>query len=338
MTERAVITGSAWRIGRPFADRFEVAVREAVLEALSLGGLSIGDIDSFVTVASDTLDGSSAPGRAEIAGAYGRSYLNVPSSAGHGLAAAATQIEAGQARNLLLVGWGAATKLNDHDGRANQADPFYARPVGASPRLVAMLQAQDLLSAGGLTEGFLDAYVRDMAERAWPGDGKLPASPAPAWARTAFCDGVAAIVVRRASDAGNGVAIRDFASVSRPYSPKDECLDTAAWAKEAISSLSASDVDAAVVEVSAPTAIAESRAFSGAGVSKDFDSSRFNASGGGATAYFGAATGLRQVAAASRALADIDSANGPASGLVLDMTGPLGQHATAILLQTGASQ
>jgi len=332
MTERAVIAGSAWKIGRPFADRFEVAVREAVLEALGVSGLSIGDIDSFVTVASDSIDGIMAPGRAEIAGAYGRSYLHVPSSAGHGLAAAATQIEARQARNLLLVGWGAAAKLNDHDGRANQADPFYARPVGASPRAVAMLQAQDLLSAVGLSEASLDAYVRDMADRAWQGDGKAPPSAAPAWARTAFCDGVAAIVIRRASDAGNGVAIRDFASVSRPYSPKDECLDTAVWAKEAVSSLSGADGDVAVVEASAPTAIAESRAFSGAGVSKNFDSRRFNASGGGATAYFGAATGLRQVAAASRALAGI----GPASGLVLDMTGPAGQHATAILLQTGA--
>ncbi len=233
MTEPAMITGSGWKIGRPLPGRLETAIREAVLAALDASKLSIGDIDTFVTVGSDTLDGLMVPGRAEIAGAYGRNYLNVPSSAGHGLAAAMMQIESGEARNLVLVGWGAATKLNDYDSRSNQADPFFARPMGASPRVVAALQAHELLDVGGLDEAALQTYMRRMVSRAWHGDTNLPSGAAPSWARSAFCDGVVAIVMQRAGDASNGVRIRDVASVSRPYSPEDDHLDTAAWVREA---------------------------------------------------------------------------------------------------------
>lgn len=337
MTDPAVITGTGWKIGRPLPGRIETAIREAVLTALSASKLSIGDIDTFVTVGSDTIDGLTVPGRSEIAGAYGRKYLNVPSSAGHGLAAAMMQIESGEARNLVLVGWGAATKLNDYDGRSNQADPFFARPMGASPRVVAALQAHELLGVDGLDEAALQTYMQRMVSRAWQGDTKFTSGAAPAWARSTFCDGVAAIVVRRAGDAGNGVRIRDVASVSRPYSPEDDRLDTAVWVREALADFSDSGTgggDFDVIEAAAPTPIAESRAFVGVGNGSALDGELFNRSGGGAAAHFGAATGLRQVAEASRILMEMRSAK----GLVLDLSGPLGQHVTAMSLQTGAGQ
>jgi hypothetical protein len=342
MTGQAVITGSGWKIGRPLPGRLEVAIRDAVLKALDTSKLSIEDIDTFITVGSDTLDGLMVAGRPEIAGAYSRKYLNVPSSAGHGLAAAVTQIESGESRNLVLVGWGAATKLSEHDGRSNQADPFFARPMGASPRVLAALQARELLGIDGLGETALQSYVQLMVSRAWQGDETTCSGAAPAWARSAFCDGVVAIVVQCGVDAKYAVTIRGFASVSRPYSPEDDRLDTAAWVSEALADFSnpvaVGSWELDVIEAAAPTPIAEARALGGVGPGFALDGSIFNQSGGGASAHFGAATGLRQIAEACRILIEKRATKTSASGLVLDLCGPLGQHATAILLQAGANK
>jgi hypothetical protein len=334
----AVIAGCGWKLGRPFADRLDVAIRDAVLAALAESGLSIDDIDSFVTVASDTMDGISVPGRAEVAGNYGRRYLNLPSSAGHGLGAAVTQIEAGEAENLILVGWGAAAKYAQFDPRRNQADPFHVRPIGVSPRVVAAMQAQELLATADLDESSLNSYTDQMMSRSWEGSARSVAGGAPAWARTGFCDGAVAIVMRRGGPPG--VTVSDFASVSRPYSPDDDHLDPAEWVREAVAALrhgGGSDRGGFdMIEAAAPTPIAEARALSAVGFVAGGDTAKFNNSGGGAVAHFGAATALRQIAQTSRALAaKTDSA---AKGLVLDLTGPAGQHTTAIVLETGASR
>jgi hypothetical protein len=344
MRPGAVIAGCGWKLGRPFADRLDVVIRQAVLAALAESGLSIDDIDSFITVAGDTLDGISVPGRAEVAGNYGRRYLNVPSSAGHGLGAAVTQIEAGEAKNLILVGWGAATKYATFDPRRNQADPFYARPIGASPCVVAALQANEILDMSGMEESTLQSYADEMALRTWDGTVAPVAGAAPAWVRTGFCDGAVAIVLRRAGDGSPGVAVSDFASVSRAYSPEDERLDTAEWVKEAISAMSGpghtDGAEFTVIEAAAPTPIAEARALSALGFASDSDQGKFNPSGGGATAHFGQATALRQIAETSRRLAagSKRSSRRPSKGLVLDLTGPAGQHTTAIMLQAEVVQ
>jgi hypothetical protein len=340
MKSGVTITGCAWKIGRPFAGRLDVVIRQTVLAALAESGLSIDDIDSFVTVAGDTLDGISVPGRAEVAGNYGRQYLNVPSSAGHGLGAAVTQIEAGEAKNLILVGWGAATKYGAFDPRRNQADPFYTRPIGASPRVVAALQANEIFDMSGMEASSLQSYADEMALRAWDGAVATVAGAAPAWVKTGFCDGVVAIVLRGAGDGRPGVAVSDFASISRAYSPEDDRLDPAEWVKEALSAMSDPDrtqqAEFTVIEAAAPTPIAEARALSALGFATNFDRAKFNPSGGGATAHFGQATALRQIAETSRRLAA--GSKGSSKGLVLDLTGPAGQHTTAIMLQAEAVQ
>ncbi|MGQ7793599.1 hypothetical protein ACUN0C_14410 [Faunimonas sp. B44] len=340
MTAPATITGWACRLGRPFGDRLDMAVRETVLAALSVSNLPIDAIDSVVTVASDTLDGLSVPGRGEIAGNYGRSYLNLPSSAGHGLGAAVVQIESGSAENLLLVGWGAATKLAREDSRRNQADPFYARPIGASPRALAALQANELSGLEGSDPRRLQAYADRMRSRAWADATETPAGATPVWARSGFCDGAVAIVLQRGSGSRTGIGVTGIASVSRPYSPEDERLDPAEWVSEALGCLpDTDDVDggsAGIVEAAAPTPAAEARALGALSTGSAQDIAGFNASGGGAVAYFGAATGLRQVAEASRALAAKGTSR-PSSALVLDLAGPLGQHVTAIYLRAGGA-
>jgi hypothetical protein len=332
MKPGAMIVGCGLRLGRPFAERMEVVIRQAVLAALDESGMSMEDIDSVVTVAGDTLDGLMVASGSEIAGSYGRRYMNVPSSAGHGLAAAATQIESQGAENVLLVGWGAATKYSGFDPRRNQADPFYTRPIGASPAVVAALQAHELGELSGLDETALQSYVREMSLRAWGQAAAPGANAAPGWARTGFCDGVAAIVLRPAGAAGQGVLVRDFASVSRGYSPEDERLDPAGWVGEAVSALSVTPARAdayVIVEAAAPTPIAEIRALSPLGF-RETGQKKFNPSGGGAVAHFGQATALYRVAETSRRLRAIGKG---AQGLVVDLAGPLGQHVTAIGLQ-----
>ncbi|MGV6875651.1 hypothetical protein ACUSIJ_23565 [Pseudochelatococcus sp. B33] len=334
MRNQAFISGCSTTVARPFPDTLDATIRRTVLCALEQSGLVLEEIDSVVTVAGDTLDGISVPGRAELAGGYGRRFLNLPSSAGHGLAAAVTQIEAGEAENLILVGWGAATKYGSCDPRRNQADPFHARRIGASPRVVAALQAQEL--SAGKDEASLDDYAREMMARVW-GDTPAPTGAAPVWARTGFCDGAVAIVLRRAEKGAEGVAIRDFASVSRPYSPHDERLDPAEWVGEVLRLLRHGDAGPTagstpiLIEAAAPTPVAEQRALTA--LDSDADGRQINASGGGAVSYFGAATALRQLAEAYGRLAAVKE---PATALVLDLAGPIGQHVTAIVLEKGA--
>jgi hypothetical protein len=192
------------------------------------------------------------------------------------------------------------------------------------------MQAHEILEDTDASD--LQAYADEMFARAWPGQEKPGSGPAPSWATTSFCDGVAALVLRPEREGGSDIVVRDFASVSRPYSPEDASLDPGAWASEALDALPDGDREFDVVEVAGPTPAAEARALDALAPRPAVGRSGFNRRGGGATANFGAATGLRQIAEASRSMA---AGAGPASGLVLDMAGPIGQHATAIVLQRG---
>jgi len=318
MNKHAAILGSASLIARRFRESLEFAVHETVLAALADANLTLDAIDTVVTAASDTLDGIMVATRSEIAGSNGRAYMHIPSSAGHALAAAATMIEAGMAHHVLLVGWGEGSKFNEQDSRGIQADPFFARPVGADPLTVAALQAQFLFAAGRIDFPTADAYAHRMAERAWPGQSILSGS-VPIWLRTGWCDGAVALVLGRSEEYPPAVRIRDFATSFQPYTPQD--LDPAAWVADAIGPLS-TPLD--VVEISAPTPVCEARA----GMTL---AGEINPSGGGATAYFGIATGLKRVAAAASAL------RGGQFGKVIDLAGPIGQALTVVSLDRSAT-
>ncbi len=327
MSTRAAILGSAARIARRFDQSLEFAVHETVLGALADAGIdSLDGIDTVMTVASDTLDGIMVATRSEIAGSVGHAYLHVPSSAGHALTAAATMIEAGAARHLLLVGWGEGSKFAEQDSRGIQADPFYTRPVGADPAAVAALQAQFLIEAGRIDAASADEYAQRMTGRAWPGEG--PSSgPGPVWLRTGWCDGAVALVLAPADLRPDAVCIRDFASSFRPYTPQSWTadgpdLDPASWVADAMAPLSAR-LD--ILEISAPTPVCEARA------GMALRAGQLNPSGGGAAAYFGVATGLRRVAAAASALRDGQQ------GGVVDLAGPIGQAVTVVALDRGGA-
>jgi hypothetical protein len=327
---RVAIAGAASRIDRQFADGIERQVREVVREALDAAALSLAEVDLVVTVASDTLDGMMVPIRAELAGALGKSYLNVPSAAGHAIAAAATAIEAGDAETVLVVGWGAASKLAGNDGRSNQFDPFFMRPAGATPKVLAALQRQVLSASGAISDGGVAAFEAQMADVVWP------RGAAAGGLRPEFCDGVAAIVLTKAAEEGSGLFVADHATASRSHAPLDGSLDPAGWVTEALESLgmrAGAPLETGFVEASGSSAVAEMRAIAAMSDSGPVrcPPDRANAAGGGAAAWFGPATALRPLAElARRRLQDKPQ---DAAGIFVDLAGPLGQLVTAIVIE-----
>ncbi len=319
------VAGAASRIEGQFASGVERPIRDVVREALADAGISLSDVDYVVTVASDALDGMMVPVRAELAGALGKSYLNVPSSAGHALAAAATVIEAGDAETVLVVGWGAASKLAGDDGRSNQFDPFYMRPAGATPETLAAVQRQVLVAAGLLSVSEVEAHAARMAAASWPGG---------AGASHAFCDGAVAIVLTGSKPPARGLSIVDHATASRSHAPLDATFDPAVWTSEALGSFvrgGASSQDG-FVEVSGTTPCAELRAISAVlGSESVVGAGDSNRTGGGAAAWFGPATGLRAFAELFRMHSATD--RGEAHGVFVDLAGPLGQLVTALRIE-----
>ena len=330
---KAGICGAASRIERQFDNGIEPIIREVVRAALDEAGLSIADVDMVVTVASDTLDGMMVPLRSELAGAVGKNYLNVSSAAGHAMSAAATAIEAGDADNVLVVGWGAASKLVAHDGRSNQFDPFYMRPIGASPRVLAALQKQMLVASGDIREHDIEAFRARMTHILWGSETIDSASRA-----YGFCDGAAALVLKRIAYGEPGAIIADHSMASRSHNPLDESIDPAIWVKEAIAGFSRKPSQAPArgfIEASGSNTPAEMRAVA-ALLDAGFigcDAASANGKGGGAMAWFGPATSLRALAELCGELLAKGPARKSDAGIFVDLAGPLGQHVTTMFLE-----
>lgn len=321
---RVAIAGLADAVHPSWSGPIDTLVHDVVTQALSSCGLELSDIDAVVTVASDTLDGLLVPLRGEIAGNLGRNYSHITSGAGHGFGAAVSMIEAGYSERTLLVGWGAVERFGQSDPRDIQADPFHARPVGALPNAVAALQLQQLFDLDRLDPVALRRHADAMTRLAWP-TRQVPIETA----KPNFCDGAVAIVLERQSDHRH-VAVRNFSSVSRAYSPDDEVLDPADWVLEALSAAAPGALSKPYcVEVAGPTIFGELRALDV--LAKDASVHR-NSSGGGALAWFGPATGLRQLSVAARALAGQPAGN---ISIAADLSGPLGQQVTLAILERG---
>jgi acetyl-CoA acetyltransferase len=83
------------------------------------------------------------------------------------------------------------------------------------------------------------------------------------------------------------------------------------------------------VEVAGPTSICEVAALKSILRQNGWslDDSHINASGGGAACFFGPATGLRHIAFAAK---EVSGRN--ASGIAIDLAGPIGQLTTVVVL------
>jgi acetyl-CoA acetyltransferase len=324
MATPVVIAGSAEHVGRNVA--IDAAVTQCVRSALSAAGLSLGEIDAVVTTGSDILDGGMVGTRSGIAGVYGRELIAVPSSGGHACAAAVSLIKSGQARNVLVAGWGEGTKFSAIDGRSVQADPFYARPIGADAVAMTALQAQRLLAHGAVTRETLDGYGATMRRRA--GRASDESDGMRQWLRPLWADGACAIVLRASE---RGVRVADIGMSFRGYCPEPGDLDPAAWVSAAMANLKHPAHDRlSVIEACGPAAVTEFAALREILTCSRWrsDDDRVNASGGGAAAFFGPATGLRHIARAAQALS-----GGRNTALAIDLAGPIGQATSVIVLE-----
>ena len=147
------------------------------------------------------------------------------------------------------------------------------------------------------------------------------------WLTPHWSDGACAMVLV----AGEGaVRVADVGTSFRPYCPEPADLDPALWVHEAMARTARVNRDLAVVEIGGPTAVCEFAALAQIISATDMlpTDGRLNASGGGATTFFGPATGLRHIAAVARAL----GAN-LGTGLAIDLAGPIGQATSVIKLE-----
>lgn len=324
MAASVAIAGSADCIGHNLA--VDAAVTHCVQAALAAAALKLGDIDTVVTCGSDVLDGGMVGTRSGIAGAYGHELITVPSSGGHALAAAVSLIESGQAGNVLLAGWGEGTKFALLDGRGVQADPFYARPVGADAAAMTALQAQRLVADGALTIDALSAYGIAMRRRAGVISGSSGGMQS--WLLPQWADGACAIVLR---ESRGGVRVTDIATWFRGYTPEPADLDPGRWVSATMANMAAlAEGRVTAIEASAPALVTELAALRPvvARVGWPAVDDRINASGGGASAFFGPATGLRHICIAARAVSDRKGV-----ALAIDLAGPIGQAASVIAFE-----
>ncbi len=297
-----------------------------------------------VTVASDILDGSMVATRSGIAGSYGHELMTVPSSAGHALSASLAMIESGAVDNVLLVGWGEATKFSEIDGRVIQADPFYARPVGADASALAAMQAQRLVAFELLDLSEVERYSDVMQRRSTSGRRRSATSGAAKWLSPGWSDGACALVLTAESQPETTVAIRGIGTFFQPYCPEPEQLDPMRWVERAIAAMQDSDAffghRLAVIETSAPTSFCEVAAMRSLLKTRQWNATdpRMNPSGGGAAAWFGPATGLQRVVSAVESLRHECASQPRADGAVVDMAGPIGQAVTVVALEAGHAE
>lgn len=316
---RAGISGAASILERQIAGGMDAVVQHVIRRALADAGVALAEVDMVVTVASDTLDGMMVPVRSDMAGALGKAYLNVPSSTGHALMAATVAIEAGEANTVLLVGWGAASKLAECDSRTNQLDPFWLRPLGVSISSLQAMQRHSLIDRGLLTDEAIEAHAFRMGGIIW--GTSQPGS---------FCDGAAAIVLRRVEEDSAGYVVGRTGTASRSQIPLDGNIDPKLWVDEAMARIGAERAEFSFVEVCGQTPPAELRALA---AFPGIEPETANAHGGCSKAWFGPAAPLRNLAALHAASKQV----GTQRGVLIDLAGPFGQHVTAIELRAGGS-
>ena len=204
---------------------------ETVREALDRSEIEIGEIDSVVLSAHDLVDGRSLTSMttAPPAGAYLREEIRLGDDGAAALALATAQIRAGQARAVIVAGWGRASE-GDPDAISRALfDPMYARPLGLRELDVSALRASAAL---GTWPGYAVAReaagerLHALAARGGTrgGDGPPPAAipyplRAPEVARAA--DVVAAVILTAEP---TDVALTGTGMSSDPYWPGDREL------------------------------------------------------------------------------------------------------------------
>ncbi len=157
MHERIAIVGVGYTPLRPASP--EVSYREmifqAATEAYADAGIGPGDVDTFVSISEDYLEGTAIADEyvPDQLGAVLKPVHTITSDGITGMASVVMQMETGHFDVAVVEGRSKASNiLYPAHIEAFALDPIYARPLGFHPRFVAGLEMRAFLEATGNTE------------------------------------------------------------------------------------------------------------------------------------------------------------------------------------------
>jgi len=184
----------------------EELIADALDRALAMSALELSALDGIVASGNDGDEGLLSPLlRAEAAGAAGREYLYMTGGYCQAVAAAASIVASGLSARVAVIGWGTGVPVVD-ENETMSADPFFLRPVGATPAQMRRLRARAL----GYEEG---------------GDCEKSAT-------SARQDAAVSLILASGEPARGVVTLTDWRSGFRPYLPAPDDLDPASWRRE----------------------------------------------------------------------------------------------------------
>lgn len=344
----AGVLGAASRWPGP-DQSLDALVAETVQAALLSANIKLDDVDTVVALGNEQVDGGISPLlMAEAAGGLGRSYLFVTGASGDALHSALAFLGAGMAQTVLLVGWSQSTKPGVDDLSTLSTDPLFHQPLGLGLVELAAMHFARLEFDGLVDAREVRGYAEEMKRRRgrdrslngarivrWSGRGSIP-----------FNDGRkkpvgpdridrATALVLAAEQRSATVRITDVAKADRSLVPDE--IDPRVWLDDVLRQIEpnvSTVTDCAIIEVSAPSAYCEWRALGALGLGGTWSAREgFNRFGGGLAAYNGTADGLARLESAFRGL--LEPLGVARSGLVIEMSGPLGQSVTAVRLAAG---
>lgn len=174
-------------------------IADALDSALADCGQPLEALEGIVACGNDADDGLLSPLlRAEAAGAVGRDYTYVTGSFCQAVTTAAALIASGLLPCVAVLAWGSGGAAAD-DNEQMIADPFFLRPVGATPNNMRALRA------------------RAIGDESW-------AEP-----DTDLREDAAVCLIMGAEGAGRSIQLADWKSTFRRYLPATGQLDPNAW-------------------------------------------------------------------------------------------------------------
>jgi acetyl-CoA C-acetyltransferase len=156
MRQRVAIVGAGYTPFRSISP--EVSFREMIYEAAAKAygdaGIEPGDVDTFVSLSEDYLEGTAISDEyvPDQLGAVLKPVHTIPADGITAIASAVLQIETGQFDIAVVEGRSKASNiLYPAQVEAFALDPVYARPLGFHPRFVAGLEMRAFLENTGNT-------------------------------------------------------------------------------------------------------------------------------------------------------------------------------------------
>ena len=157
MQRRIAIVGAGYTPFRPISPdlSFREMIYEAATKAYADAGIEPRDVDTFISVSEDYLEGTAIADEyvPDQLGAVLKPVHTIPADGITAIASAVLQLETGQFDTAVVEGHCKASNvLYPAHIEAFALDPLYARPLGFHPRFVAGLEMRAFLEGTGNTQ------------------------------------------------------------------------------------------------------------------------------------------------------------------------------------------